>query len=67
MDEITLNERDYKRLVESRNALASTLAALVEVQASEPQGDQAAEMTRILGIAKSQLDQYGQHQAFVTL
>ncbi len=61
-DEIVLSQRDYKRLVESRNAFASTLAALVVLE-----GDQVEERTRILVIAKNQLNQYGQHQAFVVL
>jgi len=65
MDDIILNERDYRRLIESRNAFASTLAALVELHAAGDQSVQAAEMIRVLAIAKSQLDQYGQHAAFV--
>lgn len=68
MDEIVLSERDYKRLLESRNAFASTLAALTELGSQEAQeGDQAAERKRILSVAETQLDWYGQHQAFVVV
>jgi len=67
-DDIVLSERDYKRLLESRNAFASTLAALVELGRNGPErGEQADERNRLLALAENQLDQYGQHQAFVFL
>lgn len=47
----------------SRNAFASTLAALVELEGKE--GDQTEERKRILAIADRQLGLYGKHQAFV--
>ena len=62
-DDVVLTERDHKRLLESRNAFASTLAALVELEGKE--GDQTAERKRILAIADRQLDWYGKYQAFV--
>ena len=68
--DIVLNERDYKRLLESRNAFASTLAALVELESKKAErGEQehASERERILKIADGQLTQYGQHQAFVII
>ncbi|WP_304350845.1 hypothetical protein [Comamonas testosteroni] len=67
-DEIVLSELDYKRLLESRNAFASTLAALVELGGKGlEQNEEDAERKRILAVAESLLDQYGQHQAFVFL
>ncbi len=66
--DIVLSERDYKRLLESRNAFASTLAALVELGRIEPeQCEQVEERRRLLALAENQLDQYGQDQAFVIL
>lgn len=67
-DDIVLSERDYKRLLESRNAFASTLAALVELGGKGlERAEEVAERERILAVAESLLDQYGQHQAFVIL
>lgn len=62
-DDVVLTERDHKRLLESRNAFANTLAALLELEGKE--GDQTAERKRILAIADRQLEMYGKHQAFV--
>lgn len=55
-------------MIESRNAFASTLEALVVLGAkglSKPEED--AERKRILAVAERQLDLYGLHQAFVFL
>ncbi len=65
MDTIQLNEQDYKRLLEGRNAFAKALRQFVSA-AGENVANQA-EMAQAVKNADALLDYYGEHQAFVIL
>ncbi|ANJ76561.1 hypothetical protein A9Y76_27065 (plasmid) [Ralstonia insidiosa] len=60
---IQMCERDYKRLLEGRNALGAALAALVN--APDVATSELAPRSEVLEHARAVLAEYGAHQAFV--
>ncbi|MHC2876619.1 hypothetical protein [Ralstonia sp. 121560039-2] len=62
MTVIKISERDYKRLLEGRNALGAALEALVN--APEVGTPDLAPRSEVLKHARAVLAEYGGHQAF---
>lgn len=65
MDTIQLNERDYKRLLDGRNAFAKALRQFVSVANTNPVNN--ADLAQAVKDADALLSYYGEHQAFVIL
>lgn len=75
---IQINDCDYKRLLESRNAMAAALRRLADVsEATARQGDDEVpehlrnlterDLANAVGVARGLLETYGEHQAFILL
>ncbi|MCX4151987.1 MULTISPECIES: hypothetical protein [Paraburkholderia] len=70
---IQLSDRDYKSLLEARNAMAAALRQLVD--ATDSPGDDALpkqaqsvienERSEAVAVARGLLEKYGEHQAFI--